>query len=258
MWGDIYRYRSVNNVIQEIKWLEEIYKIKAVYFQDLEFALNYERTKNLCEQMLKEKIRIKWACSARLDSVNKDILKLMKEARCIRINFGLESGSQEILSKAKKGYKLENVKDILVWCQKIKLKFGLSMMLCLPGENKETIMETVTFFKNNDLFLSTGNFPIPYPGTSLYKQAKTQLNKDLSWEMIGTYAGKIGTNLLNEMKESELIKLVRKLFLVKKFGIFFPVNPLFWLTIIKYRHLSWKLSKLSFKRLTKFKIYKLT
>ena len=69
--------------------------------------MNKKRVVEFCEKLIENKTKLTWACSARLHDIDEEIAKLMKQAGCIHINFGLESGSQKILGNIKKDINLK-------------------------------------------------------------------------------------------------------------------------------------------------------
>lgn len=235
MWGVKYRSRSVENVIEELEMLKREHGVCAVYFQDLEFALDYDRALALCGAMMRGKARFSWACSTRLDSVDEELLKVMKKAGCESVNFGMESGSQDVLNKARKGLKLQNAKETLALCKRIGLQANLFMMVGLPGETDESLKETSRFFAEQNLFLHTGNLPIPYPGTKLYDMAKQELGHEPSWDEVGNLAGKIGTELFKKHSEQEVIKSFRLSSFKNMYGKFYMLHPSFWMKLYEKR-----------------------
>ncbi len=235
MWGVKYRARSVENIMEELRMLKRQHGVRALYFQDLEFAIDYDRALALCEAMEKENIRISWACSTRLDSVDEPLLSVMKRAGCGSVNFGLESGSQEILNKSHKGLKLQNARETLDVCKKIGLQANLYMMVGLPGETEKSLEETARFSAGQNLFLHIGNLPIPYPGTKLYEFAKEQLGHEPSWDEVGALAGKIGTELFKRHSEVDVMKRFRFSSLQAMYGKFFLLRPSFWKKVYEKR-----------------------
>lgn len=253
MWGMKYRARSVGNVMEELRMLKQQHGVRALYFQDLEFAIDYDRALALCEAMPRENLEISWGCSTRLDSVDEALLSSMKKAGCESVNFGLESGSQEVLNKARKGLKLQNAKEALNVCKKIGLRANLYMMVGLPGETEKSLNETAKFSAEQNLFLHIGNLPIPYPGTKLYELAKEQLGHEPSWDEVGMLAGKIGTELFKTRGEADVMKQFRLSSFQAMYGKFFMLRPVFWKKVYEKRTRikSWiKNYLLNFKKIT--------
>ncbi|MHA1699711.1 MAG: B12-binding domain-containing radical SAM protein, partial [Promethearchaeota archaeon] len=96
------RFFPIKHVIQEIKHLKEKYGVCHVNFRDSNFTLNRKRCIKLCNEMIKSKISLTWNCETRVNLVDNKLLRLMKMAGCIKISFGVESGSQRILNRINK------------------------------------------------------------------------------------------------------------------------------------------------------------
>ena len=101
VWGRSYRAKSVDKVIEEIKFLIEEYKIKNINFWDDLWGLNDEWVKEFCNKIIKEKIKVSWSCERRVDTGNLEIMKLMRKAGCYSIFYGIESFDQECLDAIK-------------------------------------------------------------------------------------------------------------------------------------------------------------
>lgn len=220
MMPDKYRARSAEKVYQEIKYLSDEFAIKSIYFQDWEFLIDKERIKNLCTKIIDDKsMDVKWGCSARASSLDPEIIRLMKKAGCVMINFGFESGSEEILKRSRKGVSLEKVREVVQVCRQEKISLRPFCLVNLPGETKETLKESARFIVKNNLEIPHINIPIPYPGTRLAEA----VNID-SWDKALSLSGKVGTIVDPQIAR----KLLRKYIWQGKFGFFYFLNPKFW------------------------------
>ena len=226
MWGDKYRVRSNEKVIEEIELLQSNYGVKAVYFQDLEFCVHKKRVEDFCNKLMEKNIKLAWACSARLHDIDEKLGKLMKEAGCVRIIFGLESGSQKILDNVKKGINLKIASQTIKTMNKIGMRTLICFQMGLPGETKETLKETVRFAVKNNIEFRGGGFPISYPGTELW-------DGKLTWEEAGKMAGRFDTDILKKFTEAQLYRYVRLLYIKEKYSKFFFLNPSFYIDLLK-------------------------
>ena len=93
-----YRFRQVEEVMDEMEYMIDRWNVNSFYFEDDLFMLSYQKMKDFCEAILNRGLSIKYNCSGRVNTVNPEIAKLMKESGCISVYYGLESGSQEILN----------------------------------------------------------------------------------------------------------------------------------------------------------------
>ncbi|HPA25371.1 MAG TPA: radical SAM protein [bacterium] len=193
MMPDFYITRSPENVAEEIKYLTKKFGVKGIYFQDWEFLIDKKRIATICDLILKENLEIKWGCNARAPDVDEEIVKKMKDAGCVRINLGFETGSQKVLDLAQKKVKVEEMKRAFEILKKYEINVGIYSILNLPGETRQTIAETENFLAENDLkTMCAPNLPIPYLGTPLYEMLKKQEGKEVAWEDLDKYAGRVG------------------------------------------------------------------
>ncbi len=165
------RFRSPKKVVDEIEYYQKKYGIGYVLFKDGTFTLNHQWVKEVCQEILDRQIKIGFCVNARVDTVNEEILEIMKKAGCQTIGFGIESGSQRILDKLKKGTTLEQIKKALDLVYRMKFFTTSSFMFGNPGETKEDVKKTFELAKNSKL-LTVGFCPLTaFPGTEIYDEA---------------------------------------------------------------------------------------
>ena len=141
------------------------------------FTANKKWVRSFCKLMLTKKIKVKWMCNSRVDTVDYDLLKIMKEAGCWMITFGIESGDQNILDSIGKHIKLNQIEEIINHCNQLKIISHGSFIFGLPGETKESIQNTITFAKSIPLDLAFFYLATPYPGTELFNLTKYKITK---------------------------------------------------------------------------------
>lgn len=168
------RFRSADNIIAEMKQLKEKYSIDGIQFYDDLFLLNRKIVMELCDKMIEEKLNLKWQCATRIEMLDEKIITKMKKAGCTLISFGLESGSQTILDKMRKGIKVKDTIENYKRLRKLGIKPAGFLMLGYPGENMQTIRETVDFCKKLEL-PALFFFATPYPGTALWEEWKHKI-----------------------------------------------------------------------------------
>lgn len=143
--GKIFRGRSPENIFKEIKLLNEKYNIKEILFYDDTFTVNRERIIGLCNLLIRNKSKVTWECRTRVNLVDEELIRLMAEAGCYRIRFGVESGNEEVLKFIRKGITKEQVRNAFKWAKKYNIETFAYFMLGLPTETEETMQETVDF-----------------------------------------------------------------------------------------------------------------
>jgi len=162
------RFRSAENIQQEIIYLKNNYQIDYVAFIDDNTTVNKKKLAQICDVMKKE--NVKWGCHGRVDSASLEIFELMKASGCTNIGMGIESGSSKILKNINKGVTKEQAANALEW--QVQVGFtGNSWIFGAPGENLRTIIETAIFCGRNKVLLYPMFTMTAYPGTPLFETA---------------------------------------------------------------------------------------
>ena len=173
MHGRKYRMRSPENVVEELESLHKTYGISKFTFCDDAFTVDQSRTEALCNQILKRGLKIEWNCGTRVDMLTKELLVKMKEAGCISVWFGVESGSQQVLDAMKKGITPELTMKVFGWVRELGLKPIPNVILGFPSETKESAWKTIKFVeKISPDDVGFYNVATPFPGTPMYDQVK--------------------------------------------------------------------------------------
>jgi anaerobic magnesium-protoporphyrin IX monomethyl ester cyclase len=143
------RYRPVERVIDEIRILLTKYgnRIKTFYFWDDILIWDRAWMFEFCEALHREKIKISWTCNAHVKKVEPRLMARMRDAGCVNVRFGIESGSQRILDSLHKGVKVENALEALRVCIDAGLNLTIYIMVGMTGEDHESIKESIIFFK---------------------------------------------------------------------------------------------------------------
>ncbi|MBF0343544.1 MAG: radical SAM protein [Nitrospirae bacterium] len=171
-----FRPRSNASIIDEVRFLNKNYAITYVAFQDELLMSSVERTVLLCEDFIRSGLNIKWSCNGRLNYAKIDLLKLMKRAGCVFINYGIEAMDDEILRNMKKGLRVEQIIVGIENTLKVGISPGLNIIFGNIGENIETLNKGVEFLLKYDdgAQMRTIRPVTPYPGSPLYYYAIEQ------------------------------------------------------------------------------------
>ena len=173
--GQGYRNRSPQNIVTEMKILFEKYGVRYFHFIDDEFCMKKDFVYDFCKSVKSNFDGKKtWGCTGRVNLMTEDLIVKMADAGCVLIGYGIESGSQKMLDVMKKGVKVEQAKEAIRLTKKHLGWADCSFMIGTPGENMETVQETIDFCKELDLNPEVIFFTTPYPGTELYKMALSQ------------------------------------------------------------------------------------
>lgn len=205
--GQGWRHRSPLNIIKEMGFLYEKYGVEYFHFVDDEFCLRKRFVYEFCKELKNElKNAFTWGCTGRVNIMTEDLIATMVDAGCVLIGYGLESGSQTILNTLKKGVTIEQAKYAVQLTRKHVGWVDASFMVGSPGENRETIQETIDFCKDLDLNPEVIFFTTPYPGTDLYKIAMEQgkINDEEDYILnLGEQGEKIRVNF-SQLSDQEL------------------------------------------------------
>ena len=172
-----YRFRSVQNVVDEIEILVDRYGVDFIGFVDDNMMASEKRIVEFCDTMEKKKFPITWGCHGRVASAKPAVLDRMAEVGCVWIGYGIESGSQKILDAMNKKAKVEQAKTAIKNTIKAGIYPNTTFIFGFPGETIETIQETVNF--KNELEIECGSFfATPYPCTPLYEQIRDRIKDE--------------------------------------------------------------------------------
>lgn len=166
-----WKARSAESVLEELRYLKKNHNIKTVTFFDETFTIDRKRVKKICQAITGEGLDIRWYCNSRVDLIDRELLEDMKNAGCRAVCMGIESGSQKIIGGTDKRASVERASLAIRMVKDAGIKAYCSFVFGLPGENRDTVRETIEFVKRT---LPTGaqfNIAVPYPGTKLYEIA---------------------------------------------------------------------------------------
>jgi radical SAM superfamily enzyme YgiQ (UPF0313 family) len=247
------RMHSSQRIVDEVKYLRKRYGIRSFVFADDLFVVNKKRVYEICDLFHKEQINLQWITSARVNLVDEELLYAMKEAGCIALGFGVESGSQKILDNIKKNVTVEQARIAIELCKKVGINPVCSYMIGNVGETRDTIFETVSFIRENTLEQGASFFiTTPYPGTEIYELAKQagKIKDEVAlFESYGEQSESLLVNL-TDLPNETLLNLKREAedqiwrahkrkyplkYIVSRFEIILGIYKLygFWVTIFK-------------------------
>ena len=151
-------------------------------FYDDVFTLDKKRASAIADEILKRGIKIRWTCETRVNLVDKELLRHIKQAGCYAIAYGIESASPDILNILNKDITLEQVVEAVRIAQEVGLQTIGYFMIGSPGETPETIAGTIQFAKKLKLDFAQFSVATPFPGTKLYDIYLKNNRHDISWE----------------------------------------------------------------------------
>jgi radical SAM superfamily enzyme YgiQ (UPF0313 family) len=167
VFGKSVRCRSAKNVVDEIEFLVNNYGIDGFYILDDTFTVIKKHVINICNELKRRKLDLIWGCETRVNLINTNILRIMKDSGCVQIDFGVESGSQKILNILQKDITIRQIKRAFNLCHKLGIRTYANFMINNPQETFEDIEKTRKLAKTikptySDVWITT-----PFPGTKL-------------------------------------------------------------------------------------------
>lgn len=242
MFGSMVRFRSAPNVVDEIEYLIKKYEVKEIHFWDDNYTLNKKRVFEIHKELNKRNIKIKFAFpnGLRVDQVNEEVLKCLKDMGVYSIAFGVESGNQTILNNAKKGINLKQIEKAYFLAKRIGFETWGFFMLGLPGETEKTIKDTIEFAKKINPDIAKFHVLKPFPGTEVFNQLmKAGMITEFDYSKYGIHTRPV--HKLPDLSEDDLLKWLKKAYRIFYLRPFKILSQL--LRILK----SWERFKLNIK-----------
>jgi radical SAM superfamily enzyme YgiQ (UPF0313 family) len=170
MGGRKMRYRNPRLVLDEIEQGLAL-GFKEVDLEDDLLTANHKHLFALLDGIMERGLKFKWRAFSRVDTVNMEVLQRMKQAGCVGLLYGVESGNQEILDRIKKKITLDKVKEATRMANALGIDVQAAFILGLPGESKETLAQTMEFAQGLDVFYGV-HVLAPFPGTEVREKAE--------------------------------------------------------------------------------------
>ena len=194
--GHKWRNRSIDNVVEEIKYNYDKYGIRYFVIKDSLFSKDKEWTHKFCNGILSSRIKVNFRCNTRIDCVDKSLLKRMKECGFDIINFGIESGDDNILNTINKQLNKDLALKVFDIANKLEIKTHATFMIGNIGETKESLNNTITYAKEINPFFARFFPATAYPGTQLYNYSvKNNLVED-KWYLSDLYKNTVNERYL--------------------------------------------------------------
>jgi anaerobic magnesium-protoporphyrin IX monomethyl ester cyclase len=208
-----YRIQSPARTLRDIVELQGAFRIDEVMFKDSEFLIDRENCKSFFEQMISEKLGVVWSCGARVDTVDFELLTLMKESGCRTISYGIESGSNEVLKRLHKGTTVDQVLETLELTKRAGIRVAAKFMIGNYNETEDELMETYNLIRKIDYDYISATYLTPYPGSELFDKcrAKHVLAPDM-YEKLDE-VGTLALNLTANVSDETLKKMRKKIYL---------------------------------------------
>lgn len=163
------RYRSAESVLEELALVRSL-GFREVFLRDELFTGDRDRVLAICEGMERRRLGLRWICSSRVDRIDEELAVRMKAAGCHLVRMGVESGSQAVLDRLRKGITVDQTRAAFAACRKAGLDSHAHTMIGMPGETSEDHRMTVELIREIGPTYLTMSVCTPFPGTPLYEE----------------------------------------------------------------------------------------
>jgi radical SAM superfamily enzyme YgiQ (UPF0313 family) len=177
------RFHSVEYVIAQLKYLVDTHGVEAIRFEDDTLGADPDRLREICAAIRAEGLHesIVWDGCLRVDQAEAGLLADMKSAGCIQVEYGFESGSDEMLRRLGKSASLEQNRRAVALTREAGLRIFADIMVGLPGETEADLRATIEFIRwANPEVLSAVRL-CPLPGTPIYDNLPAETREAIDW-----------------------------------------------------------------------------
>jgi anaerobic magnesium-protoporphyrin IX monomethyl ester cyclase len=183
IWGQRYHSRSPENVVDEMKWLKEIYQPDHIWFADDIFGLKPGWLPRFGELIEAEGVRLPFKCLSRADLLYRPgEVDALKRGGAQTVWMGAESGSQKILDAMDKGTKVEQIKEAARLLKAAGIRACFFLQFGYPGETRKEIEQTLQLVRDSDPDDIGVSVSYPMPGTKFFQAVQTQLGEKQNWQ----------------------------------------------------------------------------
>jgi anaerobic magnesium-protoporphyrin IX monomethyl ester cyclase len=173
------RWRPVEHVIEELKTFEKVHGFDFFYILDDVFGLTEDEIRTFCAAYKKSGLTMLWGAETRVNCVrNAEILRVMKDAGCIQLDFGIESGSPKLLKIVNKGITVEQTRRAFKLCKEAGIRTFANILLNLPEEDENDLELTHRLLEEVDPTYVSVGVTQPYPGTEFYHRYAKNIPKE--------------------------------------------------------------------------------
>lgn len=212
VYGKAFRQRSVDNVIDELALLEQEGYGEVLIVDDT-FTVRRRWILEFCQRYHDRGLTIHWNCHARVNTIDEEIVRAMKGARCTGMAFGIESGNQEILERINKKITLEQARTAVDLCREHGISSLCSFIFGHPGDTHASVEDTLRTALELDSDFANFCVLVPMPGSRVFGEIQEQgLIDGFNW---GRYVGHSRRPLdysLCELTPAKLHQMQRRAF----------------------------------------------
>lgn len=197
IWERRVRYRSVPNIMDEIQYLVGRFKTRNIYFKDDTFTLSRKRVLDFCDQLEAANLDINWECLTRIELVDEEIVKRMRQTGMNSLKIGIETGSQRLLYATNKNITLNHIRRGAEILNRLNQKWSAFFMLGYPDETEEEIKMSLNLIEEIQPTYVSMSILAPYPGCQYYYELEKMgvLGEDTNWNLYDPFSLYANVNL---------------------------------------------------------------
>lgn len=177
--GKKLRARSAASVADEMEHLARL-GVNIVSFQDDSFSASRRAVKAICEELVARASRMPWMARVRVDELDYELLGLMKQAGCVLLGIGVESGSQRVIDEMKKTVKqtpwVDMCRQVFRWTRELGIGTNAYYVIGNPSETREEIEDTIRLAMELNSDTIQVHYYTPYPGSEAWARYRDRLD----------------------------------------------------------------------------------
>jgi len=175
-----YRSMSIERTVDLAQHIIETYAPPQIIFMDDLFTIQRKRVIAICKEIIRRDLSFEWLCESRVDTMDYEMLRWMRKAGCVKIAYGLESGSVDMLVTMKKGVTPEKVRRGAKLNRELGMSFKLFLLYGFPNETYKDHRLTEDIVRETRPNAITCGIMQPIPGTEVYEEVKEHLLQDVA------------------------------------------------------------------------------
>ena len=200
IFGNKMRFRSPQNILQEIDELVKKYKVRTILFADDNITINKKWLYEICDGLEQRNYNLIIGAQGKANTLTPEMAERLRRINCRTMSFGVESGCQRILDDIMdKQVTIAQIENAFEICRQNNLISGASLMIGSPGDNKDSILDTIKLVERIRPDFIDVHYTAPTPGSKMYEMVKFDKSHDDRWSAGAIKLENIGPEELSDM-----------------------------------------------------------
>ncbi len=202
LWEHRVRYRSIPNIIAEIEYLVERFGVTTVYFKDDTFTVNRKWVNAFCDALDRKNLGIRWECLTRIELVDEELIRRMRDAGMFNLKIGIETGSQRLLEGTHKNITLAQIRRGAAILNRLDQKWSAFFMLGYPDETEEEMRMSRALIEEIRPTYVSMSILVPYPGCATYFELAEAgvLDENTDWNLYDPFSLEANASLVFDIE----------------------------------------------------------